>query len=127
MSFPHRRLALTLPLAAVIALGACRDREPEQPEFENDTNVIEEQVMPENLTAAPEAAPENVQAEVKHAPPPVIPDEQQILDDAAAVGMTARIPRAEDIVPTEDKPAERKSAVADKTADKDDQALNQIY
>lgn len=97
MSFRRRSsLALLMPLAGLAALGACHDRKPERPEIENES-AIEEPVEP--VTAAPDSEPEeeprNVQAEVKPAPPPEFSDDQQVLDDAAAVGMTARLSRAD--------------------------------
>jgi len=127
MSFRLRRLSLLLPLAAVIALGACHDREPEQPDT-GEENVATEPPVPEAPPPAePEAVPGNVQAAPKEAPPPEIPDDQQVLDDAAAVGMTARLPRGGNAAPEEEPaqpPAKRRGDAAEGA---DNQGLGQIY
>jgi hypothetical protein len=89
-----RRLLPLVPVLAAMALAACHDREPEQPAFDNEENAAEVP-EPENVMPAPEpeAEPDNTQNVARAAPPPEISDEQQMLDDAAAVGMTARLPR----------------------------------
>ena len=129
MSFRPRlrsssRLALLMPLAGLIALGACHDREPEQPEIENESTVEEQPVAP--VTVAPEPKPaeetRNVQAEARPAPPPELSEDQQVLDDAAAVGMTARRSRTEASAETHD-PAMPKV----KGTDGDGGDLGQIY
>ncbi len=88
--------------AALLALSACSQSEPEQAP---DANMSDE-VAPEE-TATPEALPSGEPAEL--APPvedtntaaidvppekPVAPD-AQVLDDADATGMTARVSRDE--------------------------------
>ena len=129
MSFGPRlrsrsRLALLMPLAGLIALGACHDRESEQPEIENESAVEERPVAPVTEAPDPEPVeePRNVQAEVRPAPPPQFSEDQQVLDDAAAVGMTARRSRAEASAETHD-PAVPKV----KAADGDGGELGQIY
>ncbi|MGE4429459.1 MAG: hypothetical protein AB7E05_01820 [Sphingobium sp.] len=124
MSFRHRRLPLLLPLAALVALGACRDREPEQPDIENES-IVTEPVIPDNAAPPPEPeiVPENTQVAPKPAPPPEIPDDQQVLDDAAAVGMTARLPRGERAYSEEKEPAGEKAELAEDNG----QALDPIY
>ena len=93
MSFRLRRLALMLPLAAAVTLGACHDRESDRPDAGNEDTIVEP-VAPENTAPTPEPVPEtpveNVVAPPKPAPLPEISEDQQVLDDAAAVGMTAR-------------------------------------
>ncbi|WP_336963175.1 hypothetical protein [Sphingobium aquiterrae] len=110
-----------VPLLAAMALGACHDREPEQQPFDNDANVVEN-IAPENIMPAPE--PDNAQNAAKPAPPPEISDEQQMLDDAAAVGMTARLPNGENGGQHPDAPVERKGGDA---ASGNSQELGQIY
>lgn len=126
MSVPYRRLALLLPLAALIAVGACRDREPEQPDTANE-GAITEPVIPDDVAPAPqpEPAPEpdTAPAAPKEAPPPEIPDDQQVLDDAAAVGMTARMPRGDNARSEERSPDEAKA----EPAERDGQPLDPIY
>ncbi|MDF0545826.1 hypothetical protein PX699_26065 [Sphingobium sp. H39-3-25] len=89
-----RRLLLLVPVLAAMALAACQDREPEQPAFDNEENAAQVP-EPDNVMPAPEpeAEPDNALNVARAAPPPEISDEQQMLDDAAAVGMTARLPR----------------------------------
>lgn len=128
MSFRRSALAL-LPLAATLALAACHDREPEKAETDNEVNMTDPSLSnmtdePEAPASAPQApaAPANVTEAPKHAPAPEIPEEQQVLDDAAAVGMTARISRTVDApAPApEDKPTGKKpKAEAAHTGGKD--------
>lgn len=127
----HRSFALLLSLAAVAAVGGCRDREPEQPEFENEVENGAPVTEPEIDVSVPEAPVENVQPEPKHAPPPEISDEQQVLDDAAAVGMTARLPRGNATAAAEPDtlppPSADAGTQAESGADNSGQGLGQIY
>jgi len=127
MPFPYRHLALLLPLAAAVALGACSDREPEQPDT-GEENAVSAPVVPDEAPPPPEpeAAPGNVQAAPKEAPPPEIPDDQQVLDDAAATGMTARLRRSGDASPEEEAP-EVPAARKGEVAEGNNQGLGQIY
>lgn len=98
MTLRFRRLALSLPLAAVVALGACHDRDSDRSNSDNESdNVAEmsEPFEPDNAAQPPAANVAEAPAEPKHAPAPRISEEQQVLDDAAAVGMTARVSRGE--------------------------------
>lgn len=121
MPFRLRRLAPLLPLLAAAALAACKDREPEQQPFDNEANVVET-IEPDNVMPAPE--PDNAQNVTRPAPPPEISDEQQTLDDAAAVGMTARLPNGESADPHPEAPAEDKGGDA---TSGNSQGMGQIY
>ena len=125
MSFPYRRLSLLLPLAAVIALGACHDREPDRPDAGEDNVVVEPAVPEAPPPSEPDAGTNVVQAAPKEAPPPEVADDQQMLDDAAAVGMTARSRRGGEAAPeaAPEPPAARKGDVAEGN----NQGLGQIY
>lgn len=89
-----RKIAL-VALAGALTLAACGKKEEEAPVTNNlieppVENVIVEE--PDALPAAPapEAEPEN--RATPAAPPPSVSDEQQMMDDAAATGMTSRLP-----------------------------------
>jgi len=107
MSFRHLKIAGVLA-AATLTLAACSSPEPEQPPEE--ANAVETVAPDEAPTAAPtleEPAPA-VEPETNSAaidvPPeaPVAPD-AQVLEDADATGMTARVSRDE--APANDAPA----------------------
>jgi hypothetical protein len=91
---PFRPALMLLPLAA---LAACSG-EPEVPAPEGpDLNVSEEMATPEALpTLEPTPAPTPTPSPTptfETAPPPRIDEDQQMVDDAEATGMTARIER----------------------------------
>lgn len=98
------RLKLRPALALLpLALAACSG-EPEQPAPEGpDTNLTEAMPTPEPLpTEAPEPLPEpSPTPTFETAPPPKVEPDQQMLDDAEATGMTARINRDE--APTDEE------------------------
>lgn len=127
MSFPYRRLPLLSALVVIAVLGACRDREPEQPDSGNGS-IMTEPVAPDAApnaalpAPAPQEETQNVQAASPPAPPPDISDDQQVLDDAAAVGMTARRRGAETTSPDAKPVASR-----DELAEGNGQALDPIY
>jgi hypothetical protein len=89
---------------SLVALGACSKSEPEAPPLQNiETPALED--LP--TLNEPEPMPTETVTPVNTAealppPPPVEPD-QQMLDDAAAVGMTARADRSQ---PAEEAPVE---------------------
>lgn len=100
-----RRLMLAAVLTgSLAALGACSKSEPEAPPLANiETPALEDMPTvnePEPLPVET-ATPVNT-AEALPPPAPVEPD-QQMLDDAAAVGMTARADRSQ---PTEEAPVQ---------------------
>ena len=93
------RTAIAGGLLAAMALAGCSRSEPEQPPTDvnmvEDTGVTETEAAPAPVEAAPVEAPPVAPAVVE--PPrekPVAPDEQ-MLDDAEATGMTARVTRDE--------------------------------
>ncbi|MEG8024668.1 hypothetical protein QP162_09795 [Sphingomonas aurantiaca] len=93
------RTAIAGGLLAAMALAGCSRSEPEQPPTDvnmvEDTGVTETEAAPTPVEAAPVEAPPVAPAVVE--PPrekPVAPDEQ-MLDDADATGMTARVTRDE--------------------------------
>ena len=94
----YRKTAIALLLTAGL-LAACSRSEPEQPEMTNDsTEVMPDEPQPEPTPSAlPSAEPtpaEAVNAAAIEPPPeaPVAPD-AQVLEDADATGMTARVSR----------------------------------
>lgn len=93
---------------ALLALAAC-DRNPPPPEPENYSEPVEEAIVntPEPAPMAPLVEePVNIPEPVVELPPPpepVRPDEQ-VLEDAEATGMTARVNR--DGESEENRPAE---------------------
>ena len=90
---------------ALVMLGACSKSEPEVPPIENRDQLAPTEMPAVANEPAPlpteTAAPVNT-AEALPPPAPVEPD-QQMLDDAAAVGMTARADRSQ---PSEEAPVE---------------------
>jgi PBP1b-binding outer membrane lipoprotein LpoB len=96
-------------LLAAMALAGCSSSEPEQQP--TDTNMVEDTGVTESEAAAPTPV-ETAPVEVAPPPPavveppretPVAPDEQ-MLDDADATGMTARVTRDEEPTENEDAP-----------------------
>ncbi|MCJ8158920.1 hypothetical protein [Sphingomonas sp. LaA6.9] len=105
------RIAL-LSLAGALALAGCGRSEPEPDEGNFDNAAIEAPApdieMPAENLATP---PENVTNAVPPAaPPPEFTEDEQMLDDADATGLTARLPQNETESPSptenEARPAE---------------------
>jgi len=98
-------------LAGALALGACGRGAPEGEQAVNEAanDVVE---VLEEPAPANNAAPQNktANATLPAAPPPQISEEEQMLDDADATGLTARLPESgsEPPIPTanETQPAE---------------------
>ncbi|HWW64802.1 MAG TPA: hypothetical protein VNZ43_08595 [Sphingomonadaceae bacterium] len=91
-----KAIAIGSALAAILLAGACSRQQPaEQPE-ENQSVVEPAPVAPPPAPEPEKEAPPPV-AEAPAPPPPapIAPDEQ-ILDDADATGMTARVTRGQD-------------------------------
>ena len=92
----NRRLSLAATLLAAATLAACSggsdEPAPAANETENVVEVIDE--APVQNFATPEPIPTPTPS-----PTPVVeddrPTEEQVQDDADAVGMTARLPREE--------------------------------
>jgi hypothetical protein len=90
------RSLLAFPFAAIFLLSACSGKKAEAiPENETvmetdiNDNLSENIEEPEMPVAAP--APEPAVNTARALPPPEVPDEVQIRDDADATGLTARI------------------------------------
>lgn len=90
----NRRLSLAPALLAATMLAACGGGSDEPAPVANETeNVVEviDEAPVENI-ALPEPAPTP-----SPTPAPIVEDdrstEEQVMDDADAVGMTARLPR----------------------------------
>lgn len=101
------RIALVLPLAGALALAACNRSSDVVPVEENLAEAPAE-VAPEANIVAPPANITNAVAPA--APPPDFSDEEQVLDDADATGLTARLPQSDEELPgaagNETRPAE---------------------
>lgn len=85
-----RKYAL-VALAGALALAACGKKEEEAPATNNLVEPPVENVIVEE-PEAPAPEPSNNAAPAP-APAPTISEQQQIEDDAAATGMTARLNR----------------------------------
>lgn len=85
-----RKIAI-LTLAGALALSACGKKEPEAPPANNMVEPPVENVVVDEPDA-PLPEPQNNAAATPAAPAPKVSEEQQILDDAEATGMTARLP-----------------------------------
>ena len=79
-------------LSGALLLAACGQKEEEAPATNNLVEPPVENVIVEE-PEAPAPEPQNVAEPAPVAPPPSISEEQQILDDAEASGMTSRLPR----------------------------------
>ncbi|KQN32851.1 hypothetical protein [Sphingomonas sp. Leaf38] len=93
------RTAVAVGLLTAMALAGCSRSEPEQPPTDvnmvEDTGVTETEAAPAPVEAAPvEAAPAAPAVVEPPREKPIAPDEQ-MLDDADATGMTARVTRDE--------------------------------
>ncbi len=99
--------AMALLAAGLLLAGCSRSSEDPPVPVENDTPVAEENMaVPEEtpvMTNDVDAvAPVNMAADTVPPPPPERTVDQQMLDDASATGMTARVQRT----PSGDAPAE---------------------
>lgn len=80
-----------IALAGALALAACGKKEEEAPVTNNLVEPPVENVIIEE-PEAPLPDPQNNAVATPAAPPPSISEQQQILDDAEATGMTSRLP-----------------------------------
>ncbi|WP_230483070.1 hypothetical protein [Sphingomonas sp. Leaf21] len=103
----HKRTKALLAAGLLLpALAGCSRSEPEeQPTttVENDAGVVETAPVEEPtpvMTNDAEPAPINMAADTVPPPPPERTVDQQMLDDASATGMTARVQRT----PSNDAP-----------------------
>lgn len=99
-----KRLSTLAALIAATTLAACSGGSDAPPPVPNET---------ENVEVIDETPPENVVIDVEPSPTPSptptpvverLPDEQQVQEDADAVGMTSRLPRPDESAPAQ--PAE---------------------
>lgn len=91
----RRTLKLATVLATAAALAACSGGSEEVAPVENEVNAMEltEDLPEENIAEpAPLVVENTASAPVAE---PALPDEEQIQDDAEAVGMTARVQRGD--------------------------------
>ena len=89
-----RKIAL-IALAGALALAACGKKEEEAPATNNLVEPPVENVIV-NEPEAPTPEPGNNAAAAAPAPAPTISKQQQIEDDAAATGMTARLSQGDE-------------------------------
>ena len=90
-------------LAGALALSACGKKQEEQPEVEATNNLVappDETVIDANNVAEP--APVEVHNSAAPLAPPEISDNEQMLEDAAASGLTTRLRRGADGEPAAD-------------------------
>ena len=85
-----RKIA-TLTLLAAFTLSACGRTEDDAPATNNMVEPPVENVIIEE-PEAPLPETQNNAVATPAAPPPSVSEQQQILDDAEATGMTARLP-----------------------------------
>ena len=103
MSFRTKTMTVAALAAGLLAISACSRSEPEGPMDDNAlgldqpmTNASGDVAPVETPTTAPEPTPDANAAAAMEPPPeaPIKPD-AQVLDDADATGMTARVTRDE--------------------------------
>lgn len=98
----RRSLSLSLALLAAASLAACSGGSDAPPPPEDPVENVEEVVdeTPSENFAEPEPIPTPTAA-----PAPIVeqdrPTEEQVMDDADAVGMTKRLPRQDETAPVE--------------------------
>ncbi|ALR21650.1 MULTISPECIES: hypothetical protein [Sphingobium] len=80
-----------IALSGALALSACGKKQEEAPATNNLVEPPIENVIIDEPDAAPEPS-QNVTNTAPAAPPPEVSEDQQMLDDAAATGMTSRLP-----------------------------------
>ena len=85
-----RKIAL-IALSGTLILAACGKKEEEVPATNNMVEPPIENVIVEEPDA-PLPEPQNNAVATPAAPPPSVSEQQQILDDAEATGMTVRLP-----------------------------------
>ncbi|NIJ16769.1 hypothetical protein [Sphingobium vermicomposti] len=88
------RIIALAALAGALALSACGKKD-EAPVVNNMVEPPVENVIIEE-PEAPLPPPSNTTTAPEPAPPPTVSELQQIQDDAAATGMTARLDRSTD-------------------------------
>lgn len=88
------RIIALAALAGALALSAC-EKKDEAPVVNNMIEPPVENVIIEE-PEAPLPPPSNTTTAPEPAPPPTVSELQQIQDDAAATGMTARLDRSAD-------------------------------
>lgn len=92
----NRRFTLAATLLAAASLAACSGGSDEAPPVANETENVVEVIdeAPVQNFAEPEPTPSPTPS-----PTPIVeddrPTEEQVMEDADAVGMTARLPREE--------------------------------
>ncbi|EQB01368.1 ABC-type glycerol-3-phosphate transport system substrate-binding protein [Sphingobium wenxiniae] len=89
-----RKIAL-IALAGALALSACGKKQEEAPAANNLVEPPVENVIIDEPDTVPEPS-QNVTNTAPAAPPPAVSEDQQMLDDAAATGMTSRLPSQAD-------------------------------
>ncbi|MCP1469396.1 type IV secretory pathway VirB10-like protein [Sphingobium sp. OAS761] len=91
-----RKIAL-IALSGALALSACGKSPEEDAHAVN--NMVEppvENVIVQEPDALPPPEPANNAVATPVAPPPSVSEQQQILDDAEASGMTSRLPAGDE-------------------------------
>lgn len=87
------RVGMPILLAACVLLAACSGKGPEPLPENTATETPVDESVPTVVEEPDEVLPPaNVANTAKALPPPELPDEQQIRDDADATGLTARLP-----------------------------------
>jgi hypothetical protein len=103
MSFRTRTMTVAALAAGLLAVSACSRSEPEGPMDDNAlgldqpmTNGTDDIAPVETPSAIPEPTPDaNAAAAIEPPPEAPIKPDAQVLDDADATGMTARVTRDE--------------------------------
>lgn len=87
-----KKLAIAAILGGTLLLAGCKQHQENPPETNNAAEAPEP-VAPPPPPPAPAPKPKPVAA-AKPKPLPATPEDQQVLDDADATGMTARVDRS---------------------------------
>jgi type IV secretory pathway VirB10-like protein len=99
------RKLMFVALAGALALSACGKKKEEQHEVEATNNLVsppDENVIDADTVQPTPVEPTN-SSNATPAAPPKISENQQMLDDAAASGMTARLHQGGDGEPVADQ------------------------
>jgi outer membrane biosynthesis protein TonB len=88
----HTKLAIAVLMSGTLLLAGCKQHR--EPPVENQPTEAPKPVVPPKPAPAPTAAKPKIAAAPKPKPLPATPEQQQVLDDADATGMTARVDRS---------------------------------
>lgn len=96
-----RACYLLTVLAGVLALAGCDTKTPDDASLRNEvTEVPQEEPVESPAVRLPQGPTNMATGPANLAEPPQVSEEQQMLDDADATGLTTRLPEASEALPS---------------------------